>query len=173
MDLEIRLADRTSKVHLLSNDGSKFKIAVDDHVYEIDALMVENGVYSILYQGESHNLELIKGDDSKQYQVNTLYHSYEIEIIDAQTKYLRNRSGKQYGANGDTISSPMPGKVVKIPVKVGEKLNSGDVAIIVEAMKMQSEYKVSKDCKIKEISVKEGDTVSANQVLIRFEDIPS
>jgi biotin carboxyl carrier protein len=63
----------------------------------------------------------------------------------------------------------MPGKIVKIPVKVGDKLKKGDTSIVLEAMKMQNNYKVSADCVIKEILVNEGDAISANQLLIALE----
>ena len=63
----------------------------------------------------------------------------------------------------------MPGKVVKIPVKKGDKVNAGDTVIIVSAMKMESEYKVKIDRVVKEIKVKEGDTIAANQPLIIVE----
>jgi biotin carboxyl carrier protein len=171
MDLDIKLGNRTSKLHLLSRKGNMVKIAVDDRIYDLDLLMVERGVYSVLYDGESYNMELIIGDNSKNYYVNSRYHSYEIEIIDAQTKYQRSRSNKNQGAGSETISSPMPGKIIKILVKPGEKVTAGTITIIVEAMKMQSEYKVTHDCAVKQILVKEGDTVSSNQVLIEFEDI--
>ena len=63
----------------------------------------------------------------------------------------------------------MPGKVVKIPVNVGDKVKAGDVVIIISAMKMESEYKVKKDRIIREILVKEGDIVEGNQPLIIIE----
>jgi biotin carboxyl carrier protein len=147
------------------------KISVDDRIYELDLMMVERGVYSVLYEGESLNMELISGENNRMYFVNSRYHSYEIEIIDAQTKYQQNRSNKNHGAGSETISSPMPGKIIKILVKKGEKITAGTISIIVEAMKMQSEYKVTHDCVVKKILVKEGDTVGSNQTLIEFEDI--
>jgi len=66
----------------------------------------------------------------------------------------------------DCIISPMPGKVVKIPVAVGQEMKAGDTAIVIEAMKMQSNYKVTSDCTVRDILVNEGDSVNANQVLI-------
>jgi biotin carboxyl carrier protein len=63
----------------------------------------------------------------------------------------------------------MPGKVVEILVKPGDNVKAGETVIIVSAMKMESEYKVRKDRLIKEVKVKEGDTVSANQPLITIE----
>ena len=64
------------------------------------------------------------------------------------------------------IIAPMPGKVVKIPVQKGDCLSAGDIVVVLEAMKMQSNYKVSSDCVVKDILVQEGDAVNANQELI-------
>ena len=101
--------------------------------------------------------------------MNTFARSFNAEIIDAETKYLHNRlqGAEQEGEND--ISSPMPGKVVKIPVSIGEHVTSGQTLIVVEAMKMQSEFKASADRVVREILVKEGDTVNAHQVMIKLE----
>ncbi|MBR6078340.1 MAG: acetyl-CoA carboxylase biotin carboxyl carrier protein subunit, partial [Paludibacteraceae bacterium] len=48
-------------------------------------------------------------------------------------------------------------------------MQAGEPVVIVEAMKMQSEYKVKRDCKIKDILVKEGDTIDGNQTLVTLE----
>jgi biotin carboxyl carrier protein len=45
-------------------------------------------------------------------------------------------------------------------------VKAGDTIVVIEAMKMQSNYKVNQDCTIKEILVKEGDTVASDQVLV-------
>ena len=45
-------------------------------------------------------------------------------------------------------------------------MKAGDTAIVIEAMKMQSNYKVTSDCTVRDILVNEGDSVNANQVLI-------
>ena len=66
----------------------------------------------------------------------------------------------------------MPGKVVKIPVSVGETVTAGQTLIIVEAMKMQSEFKSTGEKIVHEIFVREGDTVSAHQLMIKLEDKP-
>jgi biotin carboxyl carrier protein len=63
----------------------------------------------------------------------------------------------------------MPGKVVKIPVALGDKVKKGDTLIIISAMKMESEYKVKKDRKIVEVCVSEGDNIDSNQALVIVE----
>ena len=67
------------------------------------------------------------------------------------------------------ISTPMPGKVVKILVKEGDRVKGGDTVVVVSAMKMESEYKVIKDRLIKKVLVKEGDNIEGDQPLIMLE----
>ena len=166
--LEIQTGDKIKKVELIGRKGSELKIKVDDKVYDADIIMVERGVYSILLEGRSYNVELIETTGPKQYQVNTLFYSFDAEVVDAETKYQKSRT-KIDSLEDNIISSPMPGKVVRILVKPGEQVKAGDTVVIVSAMKMESEYKVKSDRLIKEIKVKEGDTVSANQPLIIIE----
>ena len=169
MALEIKLGNRIAKVELLAESGNQVKIMVDDKEYDLDCNQVEKGIYSILFKGRSYNVELIETNTPKKYSVNTFYHSYEAEIIDAETKYLKARtSGKEDDEQG-TICSPMPGKVVRIPVLMGAEVKKGDTVIIISAMKMESEYKAGKDGIISEIFVKEEDIVKANQALIQIE----
>ena len=169
MAYEIKLENRTARIELLNRVGNKMIIAVDDNKYELDLVMVEKGVYSILYNGHSYNVELIESEESKKYIVNTFARSFEVEIIDAESKYLHSRN-QGLEVEGDlNISSPMPGKVVKIPISAGEAVTSGQTLIVVEAMKMQSEFKASADRVVREILVKEGDTVSAHQVMLKLE----
>jgi biotin carboxyl carrier protein len=166
--LEINIDDRTASVELQGGEGNNYQISIDGKVYKANIIMVERGVYSILVNGKSYNVELFESGSPKEYLVNTFYHSYEVEVVDAETKYLKSRSSDDSHQEA-IISSPMPGKVVKIPVKEGDKVKAGDTVIIVSAMKMESEYKVKVDREVKNIKVKEGDTIEANQPLIVVE----
>ena len=93
--------------------------------------------------------------------------SFHVDIVDTQAKYLHMKKGAE--KRGEQILAPMPGKVVSIPVKVGDRLAAGDIAVVLEAMKMQSNYKVNADCIVRNILVSEGEPVNANQVLIELE----
>ena len=171
MILEINIDNRSAEVELLKKENNKTKLSIDGKQYDVDIVAIEPGVYSILLNDKSYNIELKHRDNSKNYSVivDTLYNSYNIEIVDAESKYKKNRQKDDIDDENVTLSTPIPGKVVKILVKVGEHLKAGETAIIVEAMKMQSEYKVKKDRVVKEILVKEGDAVQGNQPLIIVE----
>jgi biotin carboxyl carrier protein len=165
--MEIKINDRSAQVNLLGRDGDRIIISIDGKKYDADVVEVENGVYSILINNKSYNIELIE-TEAKKYLVNTYSKSFDIEIIDAESKYQKSRKRDDL-LEETIISSPMPGKVVKILVKEGDRVSAGDTVIIVSAMKMESEYKVKKDRLIKEIKVKEGQTVDSHQPLIIIE----
>jgi biotin carboxyl carrier protein len=169
MQLEIQVGERTASVELLSKEGNKVQIAIDNKTYDVDIVMVENGVYSIIMDNKSYNVELTRNETGKSYMVNTLYNFFPVEIVDVQAKYMKSRKIDDVDESQSRIFSPMHGKVIKIPVKKGEKVTAGQTVIIVEAMKMQSEYKVKRDTVIKDILVKEGDNIEGNQTLIVLE----
>ena len=166
--MEMHIGDRVADVTLVNKDGNKVELTIDGKPIEVDIVMAENGSCSILHNGNSYNAELIRGEGSKNYDVNMFYRSYHVDVVDTQAKYLRMRKNNDE-RQSDKIVAPMPGKVVSIPVSVGDKLNAGDIAIVLEAMKMQSNYKVTSDCTVKNILVAEGDAVQDNQTLIELE----
>ncbi|MFZ4520127.1 MAG: biotin/lipoyl-containing protein [Bacteroidales bacterium] len=173
MAYEISIGHRTAKIELLNRVGTKALIKVDDLKYDIDIVEVENGVYSILFNGHSYNVELIRGESSKKFIVNTFAKTFTAEVIDAESKYISNRNKGLEVEGSNQIASPMPGKIVKIPVKVGDIVEPGQTLIVVEAMKMQSEFKATGDKRVQAILVKEGDTVDSHQVMIKLENLES
>lgn len=165
--MEVHIGDRIANVELISKDGNNVVIRIDDKEYNLDVVMPEAGVCSILHNSKSYNAEYKRKD--KSYIVNTQFHSFPVEIVDSQAKYLRNKRKDDVDEQQDRIFSPMPGKIVKILAEKGQQMHAGEPVVVVEAMKMQSEYKVKRDCVIKDILVSEGDTIDGNQTLVTLE----
>jgi len=170
MELELNLEGRKAILKEISREGSQLTISVDDELFTVDLVKVGPAEYSILYKGRSHNIEVVPGREPKHYTVNTFYFTNEIEVVDAETRYIRSRENATDGHVSNIIRSPMPGKIVKILVAEGDAVEVGQTVIIVSAMKMESEFKATKAGKVSEIPVKEGDTVDSNQVLVVIED---
>ncbi|WP_292267869.1 acetyl-CoA carboxylase biotin carboxyl carrier protein subunit [Butyricimonas sp.] len=163
--MEIHIGEREADVTLVSKEGNKVQFMIDGKPFDADIVVAENGSCSILHNGNSFNAELIREEGGKSYEVNMFHRSYHVDITDSQKKYLRVKRGPEEKQD-DKIVAPMPGKVVKIPVRAGDRLAAGDIAVVLEAMKMQSNYKVNADCRVKEVLVTEGDSVTGNQVLV-------
>ena len=170
--MEIQIGDRVADITLVNKDGNHVELTIDGKPCAVDIVMAENGSCSILHNGNSYNAELIRGENGKNYDVNMFYRSYHVDIVDTQAKYLRMHKSADE-RQSDKIVAPMPGKVVSVPVKAGDELKAGDIAIVLEAMKMQSNYKVSADCTVKSVLVAEGDAVQDHQTLIELELKPT
>ncbi len=167
--MEIHIGDRIAEVELISKEDNKVVISIDNKEYDLDVVMAERGRCSILHNGKSYNAETKRSENGKSYIVNTQFNSFPVEIVDLQAKYMRNRKKDDTDDQQDRIFSPMPGKVVKVMVNEGDAVEAGQSVIIIEAMKMQSDYKVKKDCTIKKVLVVAGDTIDGDQTLITLE----
>ncbi len=169
MAYEIKVNDEVMPIELLEKDGDNLVISIDDRTYKLNLVEVEKGIYSIILDGVSFNVELTSLEDRK-YTIDTLYDHFDVEVIDPETRYINSRkSGHEEDVN--FISTPMPGKIVKILVKAGDEVKAGDTCVVVSAMKMESEYKVISDKRVKRVLVKEGDNIEGNQPLILLEDM--
>ena len=78
-------------------------------------------------------------------------------------------SGLNAGGAGALITQ-MPGKVVKLMVKEGEKVTKGQTVLILEAMKMENEIKSGADGTVKTINVKEGQALEAGFLMVEIEE---
>lgn len=171
MELELKVNNRQAIVKEVKREGNVITLAVDDVLYEVDIVKVNNQEFSVLYQGRSFNIEVIESKEPKHFNVNTLYFKFDVEVVDNESRYRQSRMHSKHIHNDNTIRSPMPGKVVKVFVKPGDIVEPGQPLIVLSAMKMESEFKAGQRGIVKEVPVKEGDTVENNQLLVVIEDI--
>jgi len=171
MELELKVNDRNAVVKEIKREGNIRTIAVDDEIYEVDIVKVRNEEYSVLHKGKSYNIEVVENAEPKHYSVNTFYHKFNVEVFDNESRYMQFRTHPGSPGGDNIIKSPMPGKVVKVLVNAGDRVEAGQTVIILSAMKMESEFKAGKEGIVTEIAVKEGDTVDCNQLLVVIEEL--
>ena len=71
-------------------------------------------------------------------------------------------------AGGNTLTAPMNGVVIEVPVKVGDEVKSGQVVVILEAMKMKTNISSDRDGKIAAVNISPNDSVESGQVMLTF-----
>lgn len=169
MDFEVIIGERTAKINLLESTGNLLRIAVDEKVYELDSVTTGNGVYSIISNGKSYDIDVVQGKSKKHFIVNSDMNEYKVEIVDAESRYMKAMNKAKGFDEGNTIYCPMPGKIVKVLVAAGDTVEAGQTLVIVSAMKMESEFKASKAGVVKEVAIKEDETVTGGQKLIVIE----
>ena len=69
-------------------------------------------------------------------------------------------------AAGEVVKSPMPGNILKINISNGQKVNEGDVLLILEAMKMENEVVATKAGTVAQIVVAKGAVVETGAPLV-------
>ncbi|HZK93021.1 MAG TPA: biotin/lipoyl-containing protein [Prolixibacteraceae bacterium] len=171
MELELKVNKRNAIVKEIKRQGNILTLAVDDMEYEVDIVKVSNQEFSVLYEGRSFNIEVVESKEPKHYNVNTLYFKFDVEVVDNESRYRQSRLQSKQVLNNNTIRSPMPGKVVRVFVKPGDIVEAGQPLIVLSAMKMESEFKAGQRGIVKEVPVKEGETVDNDQLLVVIDDI--
>jgi biotin carboxyl carrier protein len=84
----------------------------------------------------------------------------------------RRRAGEAAAAGGaavQRIGAPMPGKVVRVLVKAGDEVKVRQGLVVVEAMKMENEVRATRDGRVSELLVVEGQSVEAGATLVVVE----
>jgi biotin carboxyl carrier protein len=154
-------------VELLHQDGAT-TLVWEGQSHPIDILELEPGCYSILMDGRSVEVRLdqAKSPDPEAHAYRAMLYdgAYEFALVDPRRALLAGSGGA--GAGGGILSSPMPGKIVKLLAKVGDPVQEGQTLLVMEAMKMQNELKTSTTGTVTIVHVHEGATVETGASLI-------
>jgi biotin carboxyl carrier protein len=149
----------------------KWQVAVDNRTIEIDSAQlasvtqVEPGVYSVLVDGASYEIRLI--ETSQGQGAEAAGRRFAVEVRDPRDASRSSRAA--VGSGRQNVAAPMPGKVVRVLVNVGDAVDAGQGLVVVEAMKMQNEMKASRPGRVIEIRASVGQTVGAGDTLLILE----
>jgi biotin carboxyl carrier protein len=167
MPTELKINNRIAKVKLIEQSGNIYKALIGEKEYTLDINHIESNEYSVLYQGRSFNFHLTQEKLPNQFNVNTPNHQFHIVIADPVFRHKESKASAHKIAE-HTIVSPMPGRVVKVLVKKGDIVKDGDTAVIVSAMKMESEFKVQMNGTIEKVNVSPGDDIEAGFTMVEI-----
>jgi biotin carboxyl carrier protein len=130
-----------------------YAVTLEGHRYELESLVLPHGAVSMLIDGTSYNVEF----DEKNDEIDVFCRGQRSRFDVVDERRLRLRSVAGFGAEGkQLITSPMPGKIVKVFVKVGDEVQEGQGLAVVEAMKMENELKSPKAGRVTEVFAREG-----------------
>ncbi len=141
-------------------------VQIDGVPFEVDFDSVGNQpVYSLILNGVSYEAYVYSEGDS--WQVLLQGRLYTVVVEDEREKRLRAAAGGKVADRGEYhLKAPMPGLVIAIPVKEGDKVKKGDVLLILESMKMQNELKSPRDGVVARLRISTGESVEQNQTLM-------
>ena len=147
-------------VELEERDG-RVIARVDGRSYDLELAYPEKGLY-VIFAGHHVFEAQVWTRERNSLQVKIRGRQLEARIIDRRH---RKPAAEQHGGGQQNLVSPMPGKVVRVLLGVGDEAAAGQGVLVVEAMKMQNEIKSRQRGRVLKVLVSEGETVKANQVL--------
>jgi biotin carboxyl carrier protein len=169
VQFEIDINERTHKVVIeragAAADG-RFRVAIDGVPTAVDARRTELGLSLVFEDGRSMDVALTDRPGGEWFV--QLPHADVTAVVDAR-RYQRGEAGGAAKTGVQRIKAPMPGRVVRILVKVGDEVALKQGVVVVEAMKMENELGAPKAGRVKDIAVTEGQSVEAGRVLIVIE----
>lgn len=134
-----------------------------------------NRPLALLVNGERHSVVVTGLErDCVRFQIGErnyeVRHEYQVpQNSQAPTKNTNSSTARpsRKGQPGE-ILAPIPGVIVDIAVKLGDKVTAGQILLKLEAMKMQNSIAAQSDGTVAEISVENGDEVRDGQLLVRL-----
>jgi biotin carboxyl carrier protein len=154
---------RSETVEITGRDGG-YRVTVGDRTIDVDARQPADGLYSLLIDGVSHVADISSTDGGTL--VNVDGSTYLVEVEEHARHIIRTRGGAGSSAAGQTIKAPLPGKVTHVAVAVGDRVKRGDTVIVIEAMKMENEFKAAASGTVTEVRVRAGQAVNPGDVLV-------
>ncbi len=158
------------KTELHKQENNIISGNVNGQEFKADIIKVRDGVYHLLKDNVSYNLEVVKYIvEEKKLLVKINNTPYTLDIKDKYDDLLHSLGLDNLASKKvNDIKAPMPGMVLNILVTEGQEVKKGDGLIVLEAMKMENILKSPTDGIIKKIAISKGVAVEKNQLLIQF-----
>jgi pyruvate carboxylase subunit B len=140
--------------------------------------------FNITLHGETYHIRVKgaghKADEQRPFYISvdgipeevlieSLTETVPTEAAVVDTKRVAKGSRRPRATKEGHVTSSMPGRVVELMVKVGDKLKAGDPVLVIEAMKMENEVPAPVAGIVKAIHVAKGDSVNPDEALVEIE----
>ena len=135
----------------------KFKVTVDGRSYMVEVEELKDKM-------PTSNKNRISPPEPVQDSVTI---KEDTKLKDKKEKTAEKQPASSPAVEGGyKVKAPMPGSVLDVKVKEGDKIEEGDVLLILEAMKMENEMSASRTGTVAKVLVKKGDAVNSGDPLI-------
>ncbi|MEQ9464523.1 MAG: sodium-extruding oxaloacetate decarboxylase subunit alpha [Haliea sp.] len=116
------------------------------------AAAADSGVYTVTVSGQSYVVQVAEGGD----------------VTGIKPAAPQAQAPASAGP-GEPLPAPLAGNIFKVNVKPGDAVKSGQVIVLLEAMKMETEVRSPRDGRVVSVEVKAGDTVAVGDALIMLD----
>ncbi len=180
MIYEVAIGDRVRAVGIVRK-GGLLHVELDGRTHVVDARRISDSILSLLVQldGDTAPSRSVDASFATQqrngeggggdFDVHLDGRTIPVQIRPAGAFGRQKKAGAAQGTGPQRVTAPMPGKVVRVLVKPGDAVTARQGLVVVEAMKMENELRAARDGRVRDVAVKEGQSVDAGAVLLTVE----
>jgi glutaconyl-CoA decarboxylase len=168
----VKIGAKERIVELGTADDGRGRVVVDGVERAFELVAVDNGAW-LVRDGAAQALAYVDGEGAKigvsirRGGADPVMIAAEVvEARSAAVAVLAQQAQRPHDAGPSTVKSPMPGRVVKILARAGERVEAGQAVVVVEAMKMENELRAPRAGTVHELRCAEGAAVEAGQDLV-------
>lgn len=170
MEIEMSLDGKPVAVEIQVSKKGFYRISTGGNMNEIQVTHITSGRIGMNIDGH-HGEFFVSTNQKGDGFVNFSGYQFGVKRNDLLVREdFFGSLDHELATNGNQVSSPMPGKVIKINVVVGDRVEKGRILMVVEAMKMENNIACPRDAVVEEIRVKTGDMVDSSHQLITLRD---
>ncbi len=147
-----------------------YKVLLDGREFLVDYYEPQDNLLSLIIDGKSFEVDIDSSDNGELFGVDIQGDHFVLEVVEEKKKKLAKKLSA--GVTGrQEIKSPMAGNVLKVLAREGDAVESGQVLLILEAMKMMNEIKAPMAGVVGSVNAKEGVPVTTNELLCVVEPV--
>jgi biotin carboxyl carrier protein len=154
----------TSETVEVSGEAGRYRLTIGAEVWEVDGRLTAQGIYSLLVGGVSYVADV--RDEEGACVVDIGDERYLIRVEEPTRFIIRTKGGAAAGHGAQTLVAPLPGRIVHVAVRPGDRIEKGDTLLVIEAMKMENEFKAGTSGTVAEVRVEAGQPVNGGDVLV-------
>jgi biotin carboxyl carrier protein len=149
----------------------KYKITVNKITHEVEIENINERPVIAFVDGDRFEVMPEYGNQPEALTENDEIKNKAVKKPSTSNQPLGVSRSPHLALSGDTQTAPLPGTVIEIFVKAGEKVEAGQVILVIEAMKMKNSIRSVYSGTISEVLVSTGQSVAHKQGLIKFAEI--
>ena len=167
--IPIQVDGEEKEVNVCYNKNGEFITELDNREYLVKSGRISNGEINLYINNKPVHAYI------SEKSISHCYITYGGNIFEISRRdYLQDDIDagsfeEDFGDSAGVLTSPMPGKVIKINIKKGTKISKGEIVMIIEAMKMENNIIAGKDGVISKIHVTSGQMVEGGASLALIE----
>ena len=163
----VLLNGRETRVGITPHDEHRFTIVIDEAPYDVDVQSTGPDSLSLQMENRSNDLTYLYRGDQMELHIGN--RCFLMEILD-ERKVRTPRNRAKAGPSGrEIIKAFMPGKIVLVGVRPGDRVTPGSSVLIIEAMKMENEIFCRGGGIVRTVHVKPGQAVENDAVLVEID----